>query len=397
MPSAAPPRRARRLLPPQAFVNARALVAEFVGTAFLLAAVVGSGIMAERLCGGNVGLALLANAIATGGALIALILAFGPISGAHFNPAVTVADACAGRSRTCGRPGLRCRADRGRADRHGARKRHVRFAVVLSRRTTRARRPAMLVSEFVATFGLLAVIWGCVRARPAATPYAVAAYIVGAYWFTPSTSFANPAVTIARSLTDTFSGIRPRTRPDSSSRSCAGALAATALFAWLSPIAKATAEAVVVPHATGSPDDDNGSVRLHPQQRAQPDGRGVRQRAPRRQAARVQRGARSRHDESGRRRGDARARLRPERQPREVRRRAGDPRARIRLRRDRLRRSERRGVPIYPTRGERLHWSFEDPSSFAGSPEARLARTREVRDAIARHVDAWAYSVSTTR
>ena len=106
----------------------------------------------------------------------------------------------------------------------------------------------MLVSEFVATFGLLAVIWGCVRARSAATPYAVAAYIVGAYWFTPSTSFANPAVTIARSLTDTFAGIRPQDAPAFISAQLIGACAATGLFAWLSPIRKRTAEAVILPH-----------------------------------------------------------------------------------------------------------------------------------------------------
>jgi glycerol uptake facilitator-like aquaporin len=225
----------------------RAAVAEFVGTALLLSAIVGSGIMAERLFGENVGLALLANAIATGGALAALILAFGPISGAHFNPAVTLTDAWQGGiARTAVVPYLAAQiagALCGTALANGM------FGLPILFLSTHARAgPGMLVSEFVATFGLLAVIWGCVRARSTATPYAVALYIVAAYWFTPSTSFANPAVTIARSLTDTFAGIRPQDAPAFIAAQLAGAFAATVLFAWLSPIAKRTAEAVVTPH-----------------------------------------------------------------------------------------------------------------------------------------------------
>jgi glycerol uptake facilitator-like aquaporin len=229
-------------------LNPRAVGAEFVGTAFLLAAVVGSGIMAERLCGGNVGLALLANAIATGGALVALIFTFGPISGAHFNPAVTLADAWQdGVSRSAVLPyvvaqiaGALC----GTALANGMFGLPLLFASHHSRAGA-----ALAVSEFIATFGLLAVTWGCVRSRPAVTPYAVAAYIVSAYWFTPSTSFANPAVTIARSLTDTFAGIRPQDAPFFVLAQLLGAFAATALFAWLSPISKKTAASVVVPHA----------------------------------------------------------------------------------------------------------------------------------------------------
>ncbi|MDQ6942217.1 MAG: aquaporin family protein [Candidatus Eremiobacteraeota bacterium] len=228
-------------------MNLRAVVAEFTGTAFLLAAVVGSGIMAQRLCGGNVGLALLANALATGGALVALILAFGPVSGAHFNPVVTLADAWQGGvAWTAVLPYMIAQiagALFGTALADGM------FGLPLFFASGHVRTGSgMLVSEFVATFGLLAAIWGCVRARPAATPYAVAAYIVGAYWFTPSTSFANPAVTIARSFTDTFAGIRPQDAPAFVVAQLLGAFAATALFAWLSPLSKAAAAAVVVPH-----------------------------------------------------------------------------------------------------------------------------------------------------
>jgi glycerol uptake facilitator-like aquaporin len=228
-------------------VNPRALAAEFIGTALLLLAVVGSGIMAERLCGGNLGLALLANAVATGGALVALILAFGPVSGAHFNPAVTLADAWRG--------GLPWRAVPGYASAQvagavaGTALADGMFGLPLFFASHHARAGApILVSEFVATFGLLVTIWGCVRSRPAATPFAVAAYIVGAYWFTPSTSFANPAVTVARSLTDTFAGIRPADAPVFIAAQLVGAFAATALFAYLSPITKAAAQAVVVEH-----------------------------------------------------------------------------------------------------------------------------------------------------
>lgn len=214
----------------------RRLAAEGLGTAFLLATVVGSGIMAENLCAGNTGLALLCNSIATGGGLIALILAFGPVSGAHFNPAVTLADASTGGTRWQDVPGylavqvLGGLVGVGVAD--------LMFDLPAFTASTHVRTgTGQWLAEFVATFGLLATIFGVSRRTPAATPFAVAGYIVAAYWFTASTSFANPAVTIARSLTDTFAGIRPVDVPGFVAAQLLGAAAATALFAWLVPAA----------------------------------------------------------------------------------------------------------------------------------------------------------------
>ena len=226
----------------------RRATAEAIGTALLLATVVGSGIMAERLSGGNVGLALLANALATGAGLVALILTFGPISGAHLNPAVTLADASQGGIAWREVPAYLLAqvggAFGGVALAHGmfgeplfAASRHVRAG------------PAQLLSEVVATFGLLVVIWGCSRRRSQAVPFAVAAYIVAAFWFTGSTSFANPAVTRARSATDTFAGIRPADAPGFVVAQLVGAALATALFRWLTPALPETAREVVVPHA----------------------------------------------------------------------------------------------------------------------------------------------------
>jgi glycerol uptake facilitator-like aquaporin len=226
-------------------VNLRALAAEFIGTAMLLLAIVGSGIMAERLCGGNVGLALLANALATGGALVALILAFGPISGAHFNPVVTLADAWQNGIAWSSAAPYACAQISGAL--LGTAFANGMFGLPLLFISHHERSGmAMFVSEFIATFGLLATIWSCARARPNVTPFAVAAYIIGAYWFVPSTSFANPAVTIARTLTDTFSGIRPNDAPLFIAAQLLGAAAATALFAWFG---KSSAANVVVPHA----------------------------------------------------------------------------------------------------------------------------------------------------
>lgn len=225
----------------------RRAVAEGVGTAFLLAAIVGSGIMGERLAGGSVAVALLANSIATGGALVCLIGALGPISGAHFNPAVTLADALQGGLDWSDVPAYIAAQLFGALA--GAACANVMFGLPMFFASHHARAGgSLLLSEFVATFGLLAVIWGCVRFRSSIVPFAVAGYIVAAYWFTSSTSFANPAVTIARSLSDTFAGIRPMDIPGFVVAQFAGALAATLLFGWLVPIRKQEAEAVLVPH-----------------------------------------------------------------------------------------------------------------------------------------------------
>jgi len=212
----------------------RRLVAEAVGTAFLLAAVVGSGIMGERLAGGNVAVALLANTLSTGAALVALILTFGSISGAHFNPAVTLAEASQGGLAWGDVPSYVVVQVAGAFG--GVAAAHVMFETPLFIASRHARAgPAQVFSEFVATFGLLAVISGCARLRSSAVPFAVAAYITAAYWFTASTSFANPAVTLARSATDTFAGIRPADAPAFILAQLLGAGSATALFCWLTP------------------------------------------------------------------------------------------------------------------------------------------------------------------
>jgi glycerol uptake facilitator-like aquaporin len=214
---------------------ARRLVAEFLGTGVLVAAVIGSGIMGERLAAGNVAIALLANTVATGAALVALILAFGPISGAHLNPAVSVADAFE-RGISWREAAAYIAAQCGGAI-GGTIAAHAMFALPAIAFSTHARSGASQVfSEFVATFGLLCVIWGVTRRSSEMAPVAVGAYITAAYWFTASTSFANPAVTIARCFTNTFSGIRPIDVVPFLAAQIAGALAATLLFRWLVPL-----------------------------------------------------------------------------------------------------------------------------------------------------------------
>src|SRR6516162_5147982 len=223
------------------------ITSEFLGTAFLVAAVVGSGIMGERLAAGNVAIALLANTVATGAALVALILTFGPISGAHFNPVVTLADAWEG-----GIPWTETSAYvlaqilGGVTGVVGA---HLMFGISLVSLSQHARGgPPQWFSEFVATFGLLSVIWGCSRLRSNAVPFAVGAYITAAYWFTASTSFANPAVTVARCLSDTFAGIRPIDVPWFVLAQFLGGFAATLVFRWFVPNLQVRAKEILQSH-----------------------------------------------------------------------------------------------------------------------------------------------------
>jgi glycerol uptake facilitator-like aquaporin len=213
---------------------ARRALAEALGTALLLATVVGSGIMAEGLASGNTALALLANTVATGAGLVALILTFGGLSGAHFNPAVTLAEALRGNLRWRDAPAYLAAQISGALA--GVLAAHLMFAKPLLQLSAHGRAGLpLLFSELVATFGLLAVIFGCTRHRQEATPFAVGAYITAAYWFTASTSFANPAVTLARAVTDTFAGIAPADAPGFVLAQLLGAAAATAVFRWLLP------------------------------------------------------------------------------------------------------------------------------------------------------------------
>ena len=219
-------------------------VAEGIGTALLLATVIGSGIMGEKLAGGNVAITLLANTIATGAGLVALILTFGSISGAHFNPAVTLADASQGGLPWREVPVYLVAQVLGAFV--GVAVAHLMFVKPVFFPSSHDRSGAtQLVSEFVATFGLLSVIWGCVRRRPGTVPFAVGAYITAAYWFTSSTSFANPAVTLARAASDTFAGIRPADVPGFVLAQILGAAAATATFRWLVPSLPSVAAQVV--------------------------------------------------------------------------------------------------------------------------------------------------------
>ena len=213
----------------------------------LLAAVVGSGIMGDRLSAGNVAVALLANTIATGAALVALILTFGPISGAHFNPAVTLADAFQGGIRWREVPGYLAAQIVGAFG--GVFAAHMMFGEPVFQVSTHVRSGgSQLLSEFIATFGLLSVIWGCSRRRAESVPIAVGLYITAAYWFTASTSFANPAVTLARSFTDTFAGIRPSDAPGFVVAQLLGAGAATLVFQWLVPPLPSHRAEAVIPH-----------------------------------------------------------------------------------------------------------------------------------------------------
>jgi glycerol uptake facilitator-like aquaporin len=212
----------------------RRTAAEALGTAFLLAIVVGSGIMGERLAGGNVAIALLANTIATGAGLVALILAFGSLSGAHFNPVVSLAEAIRGRFSWREVPAYVAAQIAGAFV--GVAAAHAMFAKPLFFASTRVRSSAPeLFAEFVATFGLLVTIAGTSRKRPDAVPFAVGAYITAAYWFTSSTSFANPAVTLARAASDTFAGIRPLDAPAFIAAELVGCVVGASFLRWILP------------------------------------------------------------------------------------------------------------------------------------------------------------------
>ncbi|MBC7881936.1 MAG: aquaporin family protein [Anaerolineae bacterium] len=211
--------------------SARRLVAEGIGTALLLAIVVGSGVMAEQLAGGNIAVALLANTLATAAGLVALILTFAPISGAHLNPAVTLALATRKVLPWAEVPGYVLAQFLGAV--LGVWLAHIMFGLPVIQVSTHMRSGiGQWVGEFTATFSLLIVIWSCSRYHPQTTPYAVAAIITAAYWFTSSTSFANPAVTVARALSNTFAGIRPVDIAAFIVAQLLGALVATALFVW---------------------------------------------------------------------------------------------------------------------------------------------------------------------
>ncbi|MDR7231878.1 glycerol uptake facilitator-like aquaporin [Caulobacter sp. BE264] len=214
------------------FDSGRRLVAEALGSAFLLAVVVGSGIMGERLSGGNVAIALLGNTLATGAALVVLIWVFGPISGAHFNPAVTLVAAL--RRELPIALALAYPLAQVLGGIAGVWTAHAMFGEPILQVSTKLRSGGdQAFAEVVATFGLLATILGVSRFRPDSTPMAVGLYITAAYWFTASTSFANPAVTVARSLSDTFAGIAPASAPAFILAQLVGALLAAALFGWL--------------------------------------------------------------------------------------------------------------------------------------------------------------------
>ena len=210
----------------------RRLAAEFLGAAFLLAIVIGSGIMGERLAGGNIAIALLGNTLATGAGLVVLITIFGPISGAHFNPAVTLVFAM--RREITWRLAAGYLAAQLAGAVTGVWAAHLMFAEPVLQVSMKLRDgPAQAFSEFVATFGLIATILGSVRFRPEATPFMVGLYITSAYWFTGSTSFANPAVTIARAMSNTFAGIAPASAPAFIAAQIVGAFVAFATFRWL--------------------------------------------------------------------------------------------------------------------------------------------------------------------
>ncbi len=353
----------------------RRVVSEAVGTALLLAGIVGSGIMAERLAGGNAAVALLANAVATGAVLVAIILAFGPISGAHFNPAITLVEAFNGRLKWRDVPAYVLAQLAGAIA--GVAVANITFGEPAFFASHHARHGfPILLSEFVATFGLLAVVLGCSRYQSNRTAFAVAAYIVGAYWFTSSTSFANPAVTIARSLSDTFAGIAPADVPGFIVAELLGATAAAALFTWLWKRRSSTMKRPVL------------FVCIHNSARSQMAEAFLNERCPDDFLA----------ESAGLEPGPL------------------NPLAVAAMREVGIDISENatKGAfdlfksgkqysyvitvcdetsaercPVFPGGARRVHWSFPDPAALEGSWDARLEKTRLIRDQIRTRIDAW--------
>lgn len=370
---------------------ARRAAAEGVGTTLLLAGIVGSGIMAERLASGNVALALLVNTLATGGVLAAIILAFGPISGAHFNPAVTLADALRGGLKWKDVAAYIAAQVTGAIVGVGLANSMFGEPVFFASHHARHGWP-MLLSEFVATFGLLAVIWGCSRYRSNLTAFAVAAYIVGAYWFTASTSFANPAVTIARSLSDTFAGIAPADAPGFIAAELVGALAATALFAWLWPSSLA-AEAVVIPHhfvrrRRGDVKRSVLFVCVHNSARSQMAEAFLNARCPddfAAESAGLEPGTINPLAVAAMREVGIDLSNKETKSSFDLFKRGAQYSYVITV----CDETSAERCPTFPGGARQLHWSFPDPAALQGTWEERLAQTRLIRDQIRTKIDGW--------
>jgi thioredoxin type arsenate reductase len=360
------------------YTLSRRVASEAIGSAILLAGIVGSGIMAERLAGGNVAVALLANALATGGVLVAIILALGSISGAHFNPAVTLSAALRGGFAWREVPAYVSAQIAGAIA--GVAIANSMFGYPLFFASHHPRRGLPLVlSEFVATFGLLVVIWGCARYRSNLTAFAVAAYIVGAYWFTASTSFANPAVTIARSLSDTFAGIAPADVPGFIVAELLGAFAATAVFAWLSHSTAKGAEAMkrsvlfVCVHNSARSQMAEAFLKRRCSDDFTAESAGL-------EPGELNPLAVAAMDEAG---VDISANA--TKTTSEVLRRGEQYDYVITV----CDETSAERCPVFPGSGKRLHWSFPDPSTLQGSWDERLAKTRNIRDAIQARIEAW--------
>lgn len=374
---------------------ARRAAAEATGTALLLAVIVGSGIMAERLSAGNVGLALLANTLATGGVLVAIILAFGPISGAHFNPAVSIADALRGGLKWSEVPAYVAAQLIGAIA--GVAMANLMFNEPAFFASDHSRHGwPIAFSEFVATFGLLAVIWGCSRQRSNFTAFAVAAYIVGAYWFTASTSFANPAVAIARSMSDTFAGIAPADVPGFVLAEIVGALAATALFAWLWP-QKMSARAVVMPHnrANGGHNGMRRSVLfvcIHNSARSQMAEAFLNERCRNEfvaESAGLEPGTLNPLAVAAMAEDGIDISWKPTKSAFDLYKAGRTYSYVITVCDD----ASAEQCPVFPGHARRLHWSFPDPAALEGTSDERLAKTRGIRDQIRTKIEAWCAEV----